>query len=161
MNVEGARDGFRHLVRCRCVLSTFRAMKDPPNYEFVVFSELENDRVIPKIVQCDNCGVLHNVDEAGKSSILNAEDQKTSVTIDDLKMSLSPEIVGILERHAPSISTWERAAWLCQNGSWGEFVVLDEERVPGGRSVKIMTILGKSLVRLETKFVTNEVTPNG
>lgn len=147
----------RHLVQCRCVLTQFKRMADPPSYEFVVFSELIDGVVQTKLVSCPNCGIIHKVVDLCKSEVLNRDDSRTMTSVEDVKMSLSAPLVAILEKHEVDISVWEHARWIIENSSWGNFVLLEQEKVRGGKNVKLMTILGTSLFRIEARFIGDEV----
>jgi hypothetical protein len=132
-------------------------MADPPAYEFVVFSELEDGTVVTKLASCPNCGIIHKVIDICTSEVLNRDEARTLTSLDDVKLSLTPQLCAILEKHDVDISIWEHARWILENQSWGSFVVLENEKVSGGKNVKILSILGPALFRVETKFITNEV----
>ena len=131
-------------------------MTDPPSYEFVVFSELVDGIVQTKLVACPNCGIIHKVVDLCKSEILNRDESRTLTSVDDVKLSLSEPLIAILEKHDVDISIWEQSRWIIENQQWGSFVQLEQEKVKGGKVVKIMTILGTSLFRIEGKFVGDE-----
>ena len=152
------KSGTRHLVTCRCVLTQFkRVTADPPAYEFVVFSEIVDGIVQTKLVSCPNCGIIHKVVDICKSELLNRDDSRTVTSLEDVKLSLSDALVAILEKHDVDISIWEQSRWIVENVQWGSFVQLEQEKVKGGKNVKIMTILGISLFRIEGKFIGDEV----
>jgi hypothetical protein len=132
-------------------------MADPPSYEFVVFSELVDGHVQTKLAACPNCGIIHKVVDLCTSEILNRDDSRTLTSIDDIKSSLSAPLIAILEKHDVDVSVWEHARWIVENNSWGSFVILEQEKVKGGKNVKLMTLLGTTLFRIETRFVEAEV----
>lgn len=147
----------RHLIPCRCILTQFKRMTDPPSYEFVVFSEIVDGLVQTKLVSCPNCGILHKVVDLCTSEVLNRDDSRTLVSIDDIKLSLSESLVAILEKHDVDISVWEHARWIVENEQWGSFLQLEQEKIKGGKTVIVMTLLGTSLFRIEGKFVGDEI----
>lgn len=147
----------RHLIRCRCVLTQFKKADNPPSYQFVVFSEIVDEQVQTKLVSCPNCGILHKVYDICKSEIINSDESRTLINIEDVKSSLQENVSSVLEKHEADISVWEHARWIIENQQWGNFVVLEQEKTPGGKNVKIMTILGTSLFRIETRFVSDGV----
>jgi hypothetical protein len=51
----------------------------------------------------------------------------------------------------------KKIAQIVENNSWGSFVILEQEKVKGGKNVKLMTLLGTTLFRIETRFVEAEV----
>ncbi len=147
----------RHLITCRCILTQFKRMTDPPAYEFVVFSELVDGNVQVKLVSCPNCGIIHKIIDICKSELLNRDDSRALVSLEDVKVSLSEPLIAILEKHDVDMSVWEQSKWIVENAQWGSFVQLEQEKVKGGKIVKIMKILGTSLFSIEGKFVGDEV----
>ncbi len=132
-------------------------MTDPPAYEFVVFSELVDGNVQVKLVSCPNCGIIHKIIDICKSELLNRDDSRALVSLEDVKVSLSEPLIAILEKHDVDMSVWEQSKWIVENAQWGSFVQLEQEKVKGGKIVKIMKILGTSLFSIEGKFVGDEV----
>ena len=64
-------DFVKHLVQCKCILSIFKKMENPPIHKFVVFSEIdESGNIEPSFAQCTNCDLIHKVKEVGVSEIL-------------------------------------------------------------------------------------------
>lgn len=147
----------RHVIKCRCILTQFKRMADPPVYEFVAFSEIIDGVVQTKLSACPNCGTIHKVIDICKSEILNRDDSRTMTSIEDIRVSLSEPLAAILEKHAVDISVWEHARWIIEQQSWGSFITLEQEKISGGKNIKIMIILGNSLFRIETKFVTEVI----
>jgi len=77
-----SRSGVKHLVQCRCVLPQYKSALTPVYHQFVVFSVIdETDSVISKIVQCNNCGILHRIFEVGKSEILSGKEELKSLEV--------------------------------------------------------------------------------
>ena len=79
--------GQQHLIQCHCVLPQYRGRKDPVYHKFTVFSIIdESDTVVPKFVQCNNCGVIHKVYDICKSEIITGKDEmRNTAKIDDFK----------------------------------------------------------------------------
>ncbi len=152
--------GQKHLVRCRCVLPQFKKMQDPPAHQFVVFSVIDDtDKVIPKIVQCPNCGLVHKVTDLTKSEIaMNRDSSSATLTIDDIKTSLPENIANALETNNVDLPTWEAIQFEHENKRWGQsFVVLTSEEQDGMRSGKYMRLLGDKLFEIK-QFNREEVT---
>ena len=143
--------GIKHLVACRCILSQFKRVPDPPQHRFVVFSIIDDDDVVrPKLVCCNNCGVVHKVSNLTRSEILpGKEDIKSVVTIDDIKVSLPDKLVGVLESHSADLASWEAAQFIVENKRWGEFIVLSTEVEEGVRHGKLIQILGENMFKVE------------
>lgn len=149
--------GQKHLVSCRCVLSQFKSALNPPVHKFVVFSVLDDDVVRVKFVQCNNCGVLHKVTDICKSEILHGKEGLSSVTsIEDLKLSLNPQLVKLLEANFADIASYEAVQFAIENKMWGEFIVLSADTIEGTRQVKFVRILSETLYKIDTAII-NEV----
>ena len=56
-----ALEGVRHLIECHCTLPQYRNANPPVYHKFVVFSVLDEDAIQKKLVQCNNCGIIHKV----------------------------------------------------------------------------------------------------
>lgn len=79
-------------------------------------------------------------------------------TIDDIKSSLPPTLVALLETHDADLATWESAKFIVDNKRWGEHVVLTADLVDDLRQGKYVRILGENLHKVEvfsrTEFIT-------
>lgn len=143
--------GVKHLVTCRCVLPQFEESPDPPLHQFVVFSVLVDDQVIPKYVQCNACDIIHKVTDICKSEIVAGREHMGSImSIDDIKMGLPEQLVAILEKSDVDKATWEQAQWIVDNERWGEHIVLSSETIEGLKQVKYVRILGKGLFQMNS-----------
>jgi hypothetical protein len=143
--------GIKHLIQCQCVLSQFKAEPNPPLHQFIVFSVLDDSVFQVKFAQCNNCGALHKVTDVCKSEIIKGREDSSSVLgIDDIKLSLPEQLVGILEKHEADLPLWEQAKWIFETQSWGEFVVLSNEIFEGVRQTKVVRILGSNLFQMNT-----------
>lgn len=78
------------------------------------------------------------------------------VKIDDIKASLSKNLVDILERHEVDLATWENAQFILENKLWGEFVVIAQEEEDGTRQGKYVRIMGENLFKIES-FIRSEI----
>ena len=145
--------GQRHSVKCRCILSQFSKLPNPPQHQFIVFSVLDeedDDKVVPKYAQCNNCGVIHKVVDFCRSEILTGKENMSSIiTVDDLKMSLPKNLSDILERNQSDISTWEQAAFILENKQWGNFIILSQEDDGGTKQGKYVRIMGENFFKIE------------
>lgn len=142
--------GMKHLVRCRCVMPQFKNLPEPPQHQFVVFSVIQdNDRVIPKFAQCNNCGVIHKVTDLCKSEIIfNKEESGSIMKIEDIKLGLPQNLANILETNSADLATWELANFIYENKKWGELVVLAADTDSGTRHGKYVQIIGENLFKV-------------
>ena len=84
-----AIEGVRHLIECHCILPQFRNRQTPVYHKFIVFSTVDDDKVNKKLVQCNNCGILHKVVDLCKSEIAHGMEEGASLrTIEDIRLVL-------------------------------------------------------------------------
>jgi len=134
-------------------------MENPPNHHFIVFSVINDDNsVVPRYSQCNNCGIVHKVIDFCRSEIVVGKESMMSImTIDDIKTSLSENIVNILEINQADLPTWEMVKFIIENQQWGNIAVLttdsDDETLKQGKYIQIV---GEKLAKVES-FVREEV----
>ena len=139
----------KHLITCRCILPTLKSNKNPPLHSFVVFSEEHDGEIVEKYVTCNNCGVVHLVKDFCKSEIINNfEGTAASLTKDDIKLSLSEGVVGILETYNCELPDYEHVKFMIENDS-PDFIVLSSEFNDGRRSGKILRYKGDGKFEIE------------
>lgn len=150
--------GQRHLLKCRCVLPQFKGGLNPPQHQFVVFSVVkDDDSVILKYSQCNNCGLIHKVTDICTSDVLPGKEAMGSIVgIDDIKLSLPSNLVDILERHNCDLPTWEQAQFILENKQWGNFIILAQEEDAGTKQGKYARIMSETFFKIET-FTREEV----
>ena len=101
--------GQQHLIQCHCVLPQYRGRKDPVYHKFTVFSIIdESDTVVPKFVQCNNCGVIHKVYDICKSEIITGKDEmRNTAKIDDFKFGIPNDLINLLTTYNCDVNIWE------------------------------------------------------
>lgn len=145
------KNGIKHLVRCRCVMPQFKNMTDPPVHQFVVFSQVEDDKVVSKYAQCNNCGIIHRVTDVCSSEIIaNKEDSPAILTIEEIKAGIPPNLSKVLEINNADLPSWEMASFFYENKLWGNFVVLNYEYESGTKTGKYLQILGENLFKVNS-----------
>lgn len=151
------KTGVKHLVKCRCVMAHLKNMNNPPVHQFIVFSELVDDKVVVKYAQCNNCGSIHKVTDICTSEIIpNKEEANTIMSVDEIKLGLPANLVKILELNNVDLPTWEMASFYFENKMWGNFVVLTSDYDEGNKTGKYLQILGESLFKVNS-FTRSEV----
>lgn len=145
-------------MKCRCVLPQFKNRQNPPPHHFMVFSVIKDDEnVIVKHAQCNNCGLIHKVVDICTSEIITGKESSASVlNIDEVKMGLPKNLSDILERSNVDLSTWELARFIVENKRWGEVVILSHEEEAGVRHGKYLIVLGENLYKVDN-FTREEV----
>ena len=128
--------GLKHLIECHCILPQFRNSKDRSYHKFVVFSTIDDaDGVIPKHAACNNCGVIHNVYDIGKSEILTGIETGAIIQKEDISLMIPSSLCQVLESYSCDISVWEHVLFVIHNEKYPEKIVLsrnvDEDIVSG------------------------------
>ena len=153
--------GTKHLIQCQCILPQFKSNKIPVFHNFAVFSQIKGMNVVPKFVQCSFCGTIHKVTNLCISTILPGKENMSSViTIEDVKLGLSSNLVSILENYDLDVATWENVQYIVDNEIWGDYVMLASDVEGDIRQGKIMRIISPNLAKIET-FVRNEEVKRG
>ena len=143
-------EGIKHLIECRCVLPTMKNRKDPPLHKFVVFSIQENGTTSEKLVTCNNCGVVHRVYDICKSEILNNfEGTGSSVTVEDLSLTMPRNVVDLLEGYQKDLADYEHMKFIIDNEKVGSFVVLSQEFNDDKKSGKVLKYKGQGKFEIE------------
>ena len=131
--------GIKHNIRCLCVLPQFRTKPNPPSHEFVVFSVVDDsDTVEPKLAQCNNCGVIHNVIDICKSEISTSREELIILSKSDIKIMMPKPVAELLENYNCDIPTWEHALFILNEEKWGSFVVLERNKTDEGFDGKVL-----------------------
>ena len=147
-------NGVKHLIQCHCILPQYKNRKDPVFHKFVAFSIVDNsDNVIHKFSKCNNCGVIHKIIDLFKSEVVHGVDESSAIlTIEDLKRSLTLDLVSILETHDCDFATWEQAKFMYENKIWNNPIILTSEDIGDSSQFKILTLLDGNRVKIETKI---------
>jgi hypothetical protein len=150
--------GMRHLIECNCILPQFKNRKPIIWHKFQVFSIIdENNNVIPKFSQCNNCGIIHKVTEIGKSEITTKEHIRSIRTIEEIKMGIQSDIAGLLEQYSKELPIWEETEFILQNKKWGSIIVLDSEVENGSTVGKALIFQGTPVLARIESFSRQEI----
>jgi|TARA_R110001583_G_scaffold64676_3_gene187400 hypothetical protein len=151
--------GLKHLIECHCILPQFRGRKEPIFHKFVVFSVIdEEDQILTKFSQCNNCGVVHKIIDICRSEIISGmEDSGSIISKSDIKHSLSKNLISILETYKCDIATWENVQFIIENEMWGSEVTIEREEIEDNVQVKFLKLLSDSKVKIETIVSKNEI----
>ena len=123
-------DGFKHMVECNCILPHLKSSANPPFHQFVVFSVMKDDIVIPKYTQCNNCEVVHNVIDVCRSKIIGGRDELRSIrTIDDIRLAIPSDVKDVLDSYDCSLATWEHVEFVLEHKKWGSSVIISRDYI--------------------------------
>lgn len=153
-------NGQQHLIQCHCVLPQFRDRKEPVYHKFVVFSIIdESDTVVPKYVQCNNCGTVHKVYDICKSEIIVGKDELRNTTkIEDFKFRLPNDLINLLTSYNCDISIWEHVYFALSNEKWNSRVILTRETINDEMCGKILTIKSEKQFIVEDYIINESLT---
>ena len=148
-----ALEGVRHLIECHCTLPQYRNANPPVYHKFVVFSVLDEDAIQKKLVQCNNCGIIHKVVDLCKTEIAHGMEEGQSLrSIEDIKIGIPDKMVTFLIQQNADISTWEYVEFILDNKKEKE-VILKKEQKDDLTQLKILHIKedGTFKVKNETR----------
>ena len=132
------------MVECHCILPQFRTHPNPPFHKFIVFSMIDDgDTVIKKHAKCNNCGVMHDVFDIGKSQVLAGQEAGAVLEIKDIELMMPSSLSDILKSYNCDLPIWEHVLFILQNDLWGTDVILTRDSEGDSISGKVL------------KFVTN------
>ena len=148
-------EGLKHLIQCHCVLPQYRNANPAIFHKFVVFSLVEDDVVKEKIVQCNNCGVLHRISDHCKSEIIHGKDSSSAVrTVEDVELNIPEKLAAYLKSQQVDIATWEQVEWVLDNPQDSEIVIRRDEQ--GDRTnLKILTIKKDKTFRTRNEIISD------
>ena len=157
--------GMKHIIECHCVLPQNRNESVPVYHKFIVFSEIDDsDTVVPKFVQCNNCGIVHKVIDICRSEIAaGKEELKTINTIKDIRMSIPDDVADLLDSYSCDLATWEHVEFIYRYQKWDEQIILARDTIDDeiqGKRATFKEKDGKVLVRLES-FISRDIIKPG
>lgn len=155
--------GHKHLIECRCVLPQFQDRNDVIFHQFAVFSTCtvddELDESVEKeptiefhetIVACPNCNLLHRVTDFCRSTILQDDDDAVATDLDDLKVGMPNDLIGVLESYDCERVIWDEVKFAYVMDIRRD-VVLRRTPVDGGVLTKILAMYPGNKYTIETK----------
>ena len=156
--------GIKHLIECHCFLAIYNSDKNnPPLHKFPVYSFLDElDNIIPKMVQCNNCGTIHFVNKIGASEIKFGKDESKMISnIQDLTKEIPINISQVLIENNATLADYEHAKDIIENNLWGNFIVLSREIHDDKEHVKIMEITSKRNFKIRNEIIEDLVIKEG
>lgn len=111
-------DHICHVLECQCILPIYSKVEKPVFHQFIVFSKYNNNSLEEKYVECNNCGVIHQVTNCNKSNILSDTTNYKSLVVnkEDLSYSLPSKYLDFLtKKEVEEIYIWEKINFLLEN----------------------------------------------
>ena len=115
-------------ITCKCILSQHRSIENPPHYSFIVFSVIDdNDKIIEKLANCENCGRTHRVYEVSTSEVLDSSTHNL-ISKEDISSLLPEKVSSILDSYSCLLYQYEEAKYILDNCLWGKFIILSRDK---------------------------------
>lgn len=151
--MNGVNQYVKHLIECKCIHPRFQSLDEVVPHRFVVFSELNENTgaFIEHYAQCDNCGLIHRVNEVGKSTPMMKDSLSNIIDTDEIALELPDKIVDLLKKYNCPTHVWQETKFIFEKKLWGSFIVLTREDTGyGGKVGKILHINGESSYKIES-----------
>jgi len=131
----------KHTIQCHCILPQYRNRKDPVFHRFIVFGCIDDsDTLITKHCECNNCGAVHRVFDICKSEILVGKESISAImSIDDIKLSISSDLVSILESYNCELPVYEHVKFVYENRMFDQEIIIANEMME-------TEVIGKKLI---------------
>ena len=153
-------NGQRHLIECHCILPVYKNKVPIVYHKFAVYSFLDekSGKIIPKYVNCNNCGATHLVTEFCKSEIkLGKEDIKSVRDIKEVSLSLPDKVLKILSEYNSTIDVYEEIEDVIDNKSYPRDLVLKREIIDDIYHLKILRILGDDRFKILSEVLQDTI----
>jgi hypothetical protein len=154
------KKGIKHLIECHCTLAIYKGRDVPQTYhKFPVYSKFDKfENIIEKVVQCNNCQVLHKIVDLCKSEILGGKDELIiSLSIDDLSMQLTTKLSNILIQNNCDKSTFEHVIDILDEERWGEIIILKRQIIDDKQHIKTLEILSADRIKIANNVIEDEI----
>ena len=147
--------GVTHTIECHCVLPLYKNKSPPVYHKFVVYNKVdENGSVLPKYVNCNNCGITHFVYEICKSEIkVGKEDLPTVRRIDEVKLSLPEKLVKFLESYEVQTFVYEKIEDAISKEIFPTEINLKREIIDESHHVKIINVTSENTFTVNTEVI--------
>ncbi len=146
----------RHLIECHCILPIYKNKVPVVYHKFPVYSRIDKktDKVIPKYVNCNNCGITHYVTEICKSEIkIGKEDMSSVRNIDDIKFSIPQKILSALELNNSTIDIYEEVEDVIDNQLYPRDIILSREILGEDYNCKILQMKNESKFKVVSEII--------
>ena len=147
--------GIKHLIECHCILPIFKNNDRMINHKFPVYSKIDSkDKLIPRVVKCNNCDTMHYVTDVCKSEIRGGKDQsELTVTMEELSLMLPERLVNALIKINTDISNWEHIVDIFDEDRWGEKIVLRRDIVGENQHIKLIEIVSSEKFKITNQVI--------
>ena len=111
---------------------------------------MENDQIQQTYAQCNNCGVVHQITDLCRSTILSGKDEIRSILSEtEIAMTIPSDLAHILESYSCDLATWQHVQFIYNQGLWGEKIILLREEINSEVVGKILLLEGPNKFKIE------------
>lgn len=146
-----------HMLQCHCILPQYRDYPEPVFHKFIVFGVLDDsDTLLSKYAACNNCGAIHKVYDVCQSEIiLNKEDTGSLLSVDDMRLSIPDDILGVLDSYNCEPYVFEHVCYVLKNKAFSESITLTKDFMEGevvGKRLEFTSTGRPSIIPFSEKF---------
>jgi len=151
--------GYKHLIECHCILAIYKNHDPKVYHKFPAYSRVsESGKILPKYVNCNNCGATHYVYELCKSEIkLGSEDTSSVRSISDIEITLPEKINRILSENNREIADYEMIEDIFENEIFPSELIVNRNIIDESHHIKILKILDKDKFKIVSEVITTIV----
>ena len=152
--------GQRHLIDCHCILPIYKNSDPVVYHKFAVYSKLDEKtgKVIPKYVNCNNCGITHTVTEFCKAKIQKGKEDITSIrNIQEIEISLPEKLVKFLKQYKPTIDILEEIEDVFNNELFPRSLVIKREVVDESYNIKILNLINEERFTISSEILNDTI----
>ena len=146
--------GQRHLIECHCILPLYKGKSKTVYHKFAVYSLIDekSGKVIPKYVNCNNCGVTHFINELCRSEIkVGKEDIKSVRSIEEVSLSIPDKLNNLLKEYNSSVDIYEEIEDVLENKEFPRSLVLKREIIDEKYQLKILNIISENKFKISSE----------
>ena len=152
--------GQRHLIDCHCILPIYKNSNPVVYHKFAVYSKLDTKtgKVVPKYVNCNNCGVTHMITEFCKSKIQKGKEDITSIrNAYEIEISLPEKLVNFLKQYKPTIDILEEIEDVIDNKQFPRSLVIKREIIDESYNIKILNLISEERFSISSEILNNTI----
>jgi hypothetical protein len=125
-------------------------------HKFPVYSKfnIKNGNVISKYINCNNCGITHQVYELCRSKIVVGKEETNAVrSINDISLNIDTKIIKILNEYACQVDVYEEIEDILENKIFPSSVIIKREVIDENNIVKVLTINEKDYYKITSEVI--------
>ena len=147
--------GHKHMIECHCILPIYKDATPTIYHKIITYSKIdESGKIIPKYVNCNNCGITHHVYEICRSDIkIGKEDIKSIRTIEDIRIGLPDKIIDILEKHDCAIEDYELVEDIFEQEIFPSELIIKREIIDEEHHIKLLKISNMKKFKIESEVI--------